>query len=68
MNRTDRLVALVMLLQSHRVVTAAVMAKHFGITERTVYRDLVALGEAGVPVLGEAGWVILYSGVTIYLR
>lgn len=44
MNRTDRLVSLVMLLQSRRVMTAAEMAAHFEITERTVYRDLAALG------------------------
>lgn len=55
MNRTDRLVALVMLLQSRRVITAAEMAAHFEVTERTVYRDLAALGEGGVPIVGEAG-------------
>ncbi|MES2468491.1 MAG: YafY family protein [Verrucomicrobiota bacterium] len=55
MNRTDRLAALVMLLQSRRVITAAQLAGHFGLTERTIYRDLVALGEAGVPIIGEAG-------------
>src|ERR1700761_9425242 len=55
MNRTDRLVALVMLLQSRRVTTASHMAAHFEVTERTIYRDLAALGEAGVPILGEAG-------------
>jgi predicted DNA-binding transcriptional regulator YafY len=55
MNRTDRLVSLVMLLQSRRVITAAEMARHFEITERTVYRDLAALGEGGVPIVGEPG-------------
>ena len=55
MNRTDRLVALVMLMQSRHVTTAARMAEHFEVTERTIYRDLAALGEAGVPILGEAG-------------
>ncbi|MDR3404431.1 MAG: YafY family protein [Chthoniobacter sp.] len=55
MNRTDRLVALVMLLQSRRVTTAAYMAENFAVTERTIYRDLAALGEAGVPIIGEAG-------------
>ncbi|MCF6312450.1 MAG: HTH domain-containing protein [Verrucomicrobiales bacterium] len=55
MNRTDRLLAIVMLLQSRRVITAAQLAEHFSIAERTVYRDLVALAEAGVPVVGEAG-------------
>ncbi|NJM37828.1 MAG: YafY family transcriptional regulator [Akkermansiaceae bacterium] len=55
MNRTDRLVSLVMLLQSRRVMTAAEMAAHFEITERTIYRDLAALGEGGVPIIGEPG-------------
>ncbi|WP_395736513.1 helix-turn-helix transcriptional regulator [Prosthecobacter sp.] len=55
MNRTDRLVAMVMLLQSRRVITAAQLAGHFEITERTVYRDLAALGEGGVPIVGEPG-------------
>jgi predicted DNA-binding transcriptional regulator YafY len=44
-----------MLLQSRRVVTAAEMATYFEVTERTIYRDLAALAEGGVPILGEAG-------------
>src|SRR5258708_5125044 len=55
MNRTDRLVAMVMFLQGRRVVRAEELAEHFEITVRTVYRDIVALSEAGVPVSGEAG-------------
>jgi len=55
MNRTDRLVAMVLNLQGRRVVRASELAEHFGITERTVYRDIAALGEAGVPIVGEAG-------------
>jgi predicted DNA-binding transcriptional regulator YafY len=55
MNRTDRLVALVLYLQGRRVVCAEEMAEHFEISVRTVYRDIAALGEAGVPIAGEAG-------------
>ena len=55
MNRTDRLVAMVMFLQGRRLVRAAELARNFEITERTVYRDIAALGEAGVPIIGEAG-------------
>ncbi len=55
MNRTDRLVAMVMHLQGRRVVRASELAEHFEVTERTIYRDIAALGEAGVPVVGEAG-------------
>ena len=55
MNRTDRLVGMVMHLQGRRVVRAEELAEHYGISLRTVYRDISALGEAGVPVVGEAG-------------
>ncbi len=55
MNRTDRLVAMVMHLQGRRIVRAEELADHFGISLRTVYRDIAALGEGGVPIVGEAG-------------
>eukprot|EP01035_Chromulina_nebulosa_P046594 gene46594-63121_t len=47
MNRTDRLVAMVMHLQGRRVVRAEELATHFEVSVRTVYRDIAALGEAG---------------------
>ncbi|AHF89920.1 transcriptional regulator [Opitutaceae bacterium TAV5] len=55
MNRVDRLLAQILFLQSRRVVTAGEMAGHFGLSVRTIYRDLAALGEAGVPIVAEAG-------------
>lgn len=55
MNRTDRLVAMVMHLQGRRVVRAEELAAHFEISVRTVYRDIAALSEAGVAIAGEAG-------------
>ncbi len=55
MNRIDRLTGMILLLQGHRVITAEQVAAHFEISVRTVYRDLSALGEAGVPILAEAG-------------
>ncbi len=55
MNRIDRLVATVLLLQSRRLIRALDIAEHFEISIRTVYRDLHALEEAGVPLSAEAG-------------
>lgn len=55
MNRVDRLMAMALRLQSRRVVRAEDFATHFEISLRTVYRDLAALGEAGIPIVAEAG-------------
>jgi predicted DNA-binding transcriptional regulator YafY len=55
MNRLDRLTAILIQLQSKRVVRAQEMADRFGISLRTVYRDVRSLEAAGLPVIGEAG-------------
>jgi predicted DNA-binding transcriptional regulator YafY len=55
MNRTDRLNAILIQLQSKRVVKAREIADRFGISLRTVYRDIRALEEGGVPIGAEAG-------------
>lgn len=55
MNRIDRLLGVILLLQSRRVVTAEQIALHFETSVRTVYRDLSALSEIGVPIAAEAG-------------
>ena len=47
--------ATVVHLQSRRVVRAEDIAARFEISVRTVYRDLEALGEAGIPIISEAG-------------
>lgn len=56
MSKAERLFELVTLLRARRVaVTALELAQALGVSERTIYRDLAALSEAGVPVEGEAG-------------
>lgn len=55
MNRIDRLAAILIQLQSRRLVKAKDLAEKFSISLRTVYRDVKALEEGGVPVIGEAG-------------
>jgi predicted DNA-binding transcriptional regulator YafY len=54
-NRIDRLVAILLHLQGRRVTRAEELADQFETSIRTVYRDIAALAEAGVPILGEAG-------------
>ena len=55
MNRIDRISAILIQLQSKRVVKAQDIAARFNISLRTVYRDIKSLDESGVPVIGEAG-------------
>ncbi|MCG8700756.1 MAG: YafY family transcriptional regulator [Bacteroidales bacterium] len=55
MNRIDRLTAIIVMLQSKKVVTASEIADKYSISVRTVYRDIRALEEAGVPIGAEAG-------------
>jgi predicted DNA-binding transcriptional regulator YafY len=52
---TDRLVAVLLLLQRREQVTAAEVAKELEVSERTARRDLDALAMAGVPVYSLQG-------------
>ncbi|MFK8008744.1 MAG: helix-turn-helix transcriptional regulator [Saprospiraceae bacterium] len=53
--RLSRLTAILILLQSKRILTATEIAKKFDISKRTAYRDVKALEGAGVPIYAEEG-------------
>ena len=56
MQRTERLFALAEHLRGRRTgVTAEVLAERFGVTVRTMYRDLDALRAANMPIAAERG-------------
>lgn len=55
MNRTERLAAITLYLLARRRATASEIAQAFEISERTVYRDLQALGEGGLPLIALPG-------------
>lgn len=50
MNRIDRLFGMLVRLQSKKFVTAEQLSEQFAISIRTVYRDIKALGEQGIPI------------------
>jgi predicted DNA-binding transcriptional regulator YafY len=54
-NRTDRLLAIVLELQARGAARAQDLAEHFETSKRTIYRDIEALCEAGVPVVATPG-------------
>jgi len=49
-NRVDRLLGILTILQSKKFVTAEQLASRFEISVRTVYRDIRALDEIGIPI------------------
>ncbi len=53
--RFDRIVSILIQLQSKRVIKAQELADRFGVSLRTIYRDIKTLEASGVPVGGEAG-------------
>ncbi|MCP3065147.1 HTH domain-containing protein [Myxococcus sp. K38C18041901] len=56
MQRTERLFALAEYLRGRRTgVTAETLAERFGVTIRTIYRDLDTLRAASMPVAAERG-------------
>src|ERR1700759_2670187 len=56
MRRTERLFALGEYLRGRRTgVTAEQLAERFGVTIRTIYRDLDALREGALPLVAERG-------------
>jgi predicted DNA-binding transcriptional regulator YafY len=55
MKRTDRMFAIVVDLQARRIVRAEDLAARYETSVRTIYRDVTALCEAGIPVVSLPG-------------
>ncbi|MES2655904.1 MAG: YafY family protein [Bacteroidota bacterium] len=53
--RLSRLTAILTQLQTKRLLTAPELANKFSVSIRTIYRDIRALEQAGVPVIAEEG-------------
>jgi predicted DNA-binding transcriptional regulator YafY len=53
--RADRLISIVMLLQTHERMTAEELSKELEVSPRTIYRDITSLNIAGVPVYTDRG-------------
>ena len=62
MERPQRLLALLVALQANRQMTASDLAEQFGVSKRTILRDVEALAAADIPVIAERG---RYGGISL---
>ncbi len=66
MSQLSRLISILTLLRSKRLLTASELADKFNVSVRTIYRDIRKLEEAGVPVMTiEGKGYSLMEGYTI---
>lgn len=55
MNKFDRVISTLILLQTKKILKASSISERFGISLRTVYRDISTLKNAGIPIIGDPG-------------
>jgi predicted DNA-binding transcriptional regulator YafY len=53
--RADRLISIIMLLQTHERMTAEDLSEELEVSTRTIYRDITALSTAGIPIYTDRG-------------
>ncbi|MGE9809591.1 helix-turn-helix transcriptional regulator [Janibacter sp. G1551] len=63
MERAQRLLAILTALQGQEQITTAELAEQFGVSKRTILRDIESLAAADVPVIAERG---RYGGISLY--
>lgn len=55
MERFQRILGILLYLRSGKEVSALDLAQHFGVSRRTIYRDMETISALGVPVYAERG-------------
>lgn len=55
MNRIDRLFSILLTLQHKRRIRAVDLARQFEVSKRTIYRDMSALNQMGIPIAALPG-------------
>ncbi len=55
MNKFDRVISTLVLLQTKKIMKASTISERFDISLRTVYRDINTLKTAGIPIIGDPG-------------
>lgn len=53
--KIDRLVSIIMILIENKKISATKLAEMFEVTPRTIYRDIEAINQAGIPIITYPG-------------
>lgn len=53
--KLERLLAIVMLLLNRKQINAKELAEYFEVSQRTIYRDIEAINQAGIPIISFMG-------------
>jgi len=56
MSKYDRMLFILNILRSRRNLTAGNLANECGVTERSIYRDIISLSEANIPIYFDHGY------------
>ena len=57
--KVDRLIAIIMVLMERDMIGAAELAEMFEVSLRTIYRDIEAIGKAGIPIVSSTGPMVV---------
>jgi len=66
--KIDRLLSMVILFINRKKLTAKQLSEHFGVTVKTIRRDIDTLTIAGIPIyseVGQAGGYFIHEGFTL---
>ncbi len=53
--KMERLLAIIMLLLNRKQINAKELAEYFEVSQRTIYRDIDAINQAGIPIVSYMG-------------
>ncbi len=53
--KIDRLLSIIIYLMNHELVSASVLARRFGVSVRTIQRDMETIDSSGVPIMSIQG-------------
>lgn len=62
MRKTERLLYILSLLRLNRRLKASDLARKCGVTERTIYRDIISISAANIPIYFDGGYKLLHDG------